>query len=98
MPSYDYRCSCCGAVAAEFVTSISALDRVLASCDACGAPSVRIMTGTHKFTYKPGHFFEPYMDDRLDKKPILIRSQEHFRQECEKRNMNMGKALPDKLR
>jgi putative FmdB family regulatory protein len=98
MPLYDYRCPACGAVSEELIQSISAVDATVVECDVCKIPKSRLLNTGTKYTFKPGHFFEPYLDDRMGKEPVLIKSPDHFRQVCREKNLDVTGAAPDKLR
>ena len=92
MPLFDYLCRECNIKKEVYVKRYD--DEVV--CDKCGSVMAKCMPSC-KFTYKTGDFFEPYMDETLDNKPILIKSKEHFYAECRKRG-KVPRAVKDKLR
>ncbi len=97
MPLYDYRCGKCGAKFEVFVCSISKVDEMVHVCEVCGEQTKRLLSRGARFTFAPGHFFQPYIDTDISGEPIKIESQDQFFRECEKHGKSY-KKVPDKLR
>lgn len=96
MPLYEYRCPECGRKFDVFIHSISKVESFVHACEVCGAQTKRLLS-KGKFTFAPGHFFQPYIDTDISGEPIKIESQDQFFRECEKHGKSY-KKVPDKMR
>lgn len=94
MPMFNYRCGQCKKQIEEFVKKHD--DVVI--CDLCGVAMKRLLS-YGKFTYKPGDFFEPYVDTDIhpEGKPIRIENREQFFSQCRKYGRGWRK-ISDKMR
>jgi putative FmdB family regulatory protein len=90
MPVFAYRCPHCGHIFEEFFHNRE--DGAVIPCPSCGLVCKRLLGSGTKYAIKVGHFFEPYMEEDIDKDPVLIKSPDHFKAECEKRGLGWRKG------
>lgn len=94
MPLYNYRCPDCGYEFEEFIHSISKVDETLVNCPQCLTKAARLLNPGTKYQIATGNFFEPYMETDLGPEPVLIKSVDHLRKECEARGLGCRKMPP----
>jgi putative FmdB family regulatory protein len=90
MPVFCYRCPHCGHIFEEFFHNRE--DGSVIPCASCGLACKRLLGSGTKYAIKVGHFFEPYMEEDLGQDPVLIKSPDHFKAECEKRGLGWRKG------
>lgn len=90
MPVFAYRCPHCGHQFDEFFHSRE--DGAIVPCPSCGLACKRLLGSGTKYKFALGSFFEPYVEEDLGDEPVLIKSPEHFKQECEKRGLGWRKG------
>ena len=94
MPLFIYRCQKkkCAHEFEEFFHRRDEGENVL--CPKCGHICHRLMS-SGKFKIETS--FEPHLNEDLGWPPVMVKSPEHFQEECRKRGFK-GKKMPERLK